>query len=121
EAVAMRESKIKATNAHREAEVVAQGNMKQEAEAQKETQVAVAQYKAQTDGEIAKAAQSGPLADAVARQQVTRELVKIEEVKAQAEIAVEEQVIKRETKTQEATTVVPAKAAADAMVKRAEG
>ncbi|GAB4319265.1 MAG: flotillin family protein [Candidatus Sumerlaeia bacterium] len=121
EALALRESKIKATNAHREAEVVAQENLKQEAEAQKNTQVAIAQFKASTEAEMAKAAQAGPLSDAIARQQVTRELVKIEEVKAQAEIGVQEQLIQREQKSQEAQTVVPAKAAADAMVKRAEG
>jgi flotillin len=121
EAVAQRESTIKSTDAHREAEVRKQGNLALEAEAQKEKNVKVATYTAETNAENARAEQAGPFASAKARQEVIREEVKVEEERTRAQIAVEEQEILKEAKAQEASVVVPARAKRDAAVAEGEG
>ena len=121
EAQAQSEAKKKATDAAREAEVVAQENDRLEAEAQKNTIVAKQQYQAQIDRETAIAQQSGPLSTAEQRQKVIIAEVKVEEERSRAQISVEEQNIVREQKSKEAEVVVPAKANADAAVKEAEG
>jgi len=120
-AQAQRESTIQSTDAHREGEVRNQSNIAQEKEAAKETNVKVAQYSAEVNAASAKASQAGPLAEATAKQDVVKQQVKVEEVKVQAEIAVEEQHILREQRNQEAVTVVPAKAKADAAIRESEG
>ena len=121
EAQALAESKKKATDAEREAEVVAQENERLEAEAQKNTEVAKQKYRAEIAHETAVTEQAGPLASAQQKQKVIVAEVKIEEERSRSQISVEEQNILREQKSQEAIIVVPAKAKADAQVKEAEG
>jgi flotillin len=82
EAQAQRESTIQATNAHREAEVIKQQNLAREAEAEKEKNVAIATYFAATSAEQSRAAQAGPRAEAVAKQEVVHEQVRVEEERA---------------------------------------
>jgi flotillin len=121
EAEAQAEAKKRSTDAERAAEVVAQENEKQKAEAQKNTSVAKQQYQAEIARETAVTDQAGPLATAGERQKVVVAEVKIEEERSRSQIAVEQQNILREQKSQEALIVVPAKAKADAEVKEAEG
>lgn len=121
EAEAQAEAKKRATDAERSAEVVAQENERQRAEAQKNTRVAVQKYEAEVARETAVTEQAGPLATANERQKVIISEVKIEEERSRAQIAVEQQNILREQKSQEAEVVVPAKAKADAQVREAEG
>ena len=121
EAEALAEAKKRATDAEREAEVVAQNNEKLKAEAQKNTQVAVQQYNAEVATETAITEQAGPLSTAQERQKVIVAEVKIDEERSRAQISVEEQNILREQKSQEAEIVVPAKANADAQIREAEG
>ncbi|MFH2034955.1 MAG: SPFH domain-containing protein [Candidatus Zixiibacteriota bacterium] len=121
EAQALSEAKKKATDAEREAEVVAQENDRIEAEAQKNTEVAKQKYWAEIAHEKAVTEQAGPLASAEQRQKVIIAEVKIDEERSRSQISVEEQNILREQKSQEAVIVVPAKAKADAQIKEAEG
>jgi len=121
EAQALAEAKKKATDAEREAEVVAQENERLEAEAQKNTLVAKQIYQAEIARESAVTEQAGPLSTAVQKQKVIVAEVKIDEERSRSQISVEEQNILRERKSQEAIIVVPAKAKADAQVKEAEG
>jgi flotillin len=121
EAQALAEAKKKATDAEREAEVVAQENMRLEAEAQKNTEVARQTYQAEIARETAVTQQAGPLSTAEQKQKVIVAEVKIEEERSRALISVEAQNILKEQKSQEAEIVVPAKAKADAQVREAEG
>jgi len=121
EAQALAEAKKLATDAEREAEVVAQENERLEAQAQKNTQVAVQQYQAEIARETAVTEQAGPLSTAEQRQKVIIAEVKVDEERSRAQINVEEQNILREQKSQEAMIVVPAKAKADSQVREAEG
>jgi len=121
EAEAQAEAKKKATDADRAAEVVAQNNEKLKAEAKKNADVAKQEYMAEVAVQTAITEQAGPLSTATQRQKVIVAEVKIEEEQSRAQIAVEEQNILREQKSQEAVVVVPAKAKADAQVREAEG
>ncbi|UCC44754.1 MAG: hypothetical protein JSU65_02160 [Candidatus Zixiibacteriota bacterium] len=121
EAEAQAEAKKRATDAERDAEVVAQNNEKLKAEAKKNADVAKAQYNAEVAKEQAITDQAGPLSTASERRKVVVAEVKIEEERSRSQIAVEEQNILREQKSQEAVVVVPAKAKADAQVREAEG
>ncbi len=121
EAQAQSEAKKKATDAEREAEVVAQENLRLMSQAQKNTEVARQKYQAEISTEKAVTEQAGPLSSAGERQKVVVAEVKIEEERSRAQIHVEEQNILREQKSQEAEVVVPAKAQADASIRSAEG
>ncbi len=121
QAEALSEAKKKSSDAERAAEVVAQQNEKLEAEAQKNTKVAKQTYQAEIARETAVTEQAGPLSTAGERQKVIVAEVKIDEERSRSQIAVEQQNILREQKSQEAMIVVPAKAKADAQVREAEG
>ena len=121
EAEALSDAKKKATDAERDAEVVAQNNEKLKAEAVKNAEVAKQSYNAEIAKQMAVTEQAGPLASANEKQKVIIAEVKIEEEQSRAQINVEEQNILRERKAQEAEIVVPAKAKADAQVKEADG
>ena len=121
EAEALAEAKKRATDAERAAEVVAKENERLEAEAAKNTEVAIQKYNTEVAHQTAIAEQAGPLSTAEQRQRVIVAEVKVEEEKARSEISVEEQNILKERKSQEATVVVPAKAQADAQAREAEG
>src|SRR5262245_4966711 len=78
--------------------------------AQRDVQLRQADVVAQTQAAEAKAAQSGPLAQAEAQQEVTRRQTELAQLEAD-----------RRQKELVASTVRPAEAEADAQVKRAEG
>ena len=120
EAEATRDAKIKSALAMQEGEKAkfdADANI---AAAQRDFQVKQAQYQAEIETQKAKAAQAGPLADAVAKQGVVAEQVHVERVRTQEEIAVQEQEVQRKQKELEATIIKAAEAERQAAILRAE-
>ncbi len=118
---ARRDARVKSSEADRVGATAAANNEALIAQAEKDRDIKRAQYLAEVEAEQAKARQSGPQADATARQQVTIQEVKVEEERARALIAVREQEIVVAERQQEATVVVPARKAADAKAAAAEG
>lgn len=120
ESEAMRDSKIKASLAMQEGEKVkleAEANI---AESTRAMEVKKAQYRAEIESERASSEQSGPLASARARQAVVAEEVRVERIRTQEQISVQEQEILRREKELEATVVKPASAQRTAQILQAE-
>ncbi len=120
EAEATRDSKIQASLAMQEGEKVKLDTEANISLAQRDLEVKKAQYQAEVEKERATAEQSGPLSSAKARQSVVAEEVRIERIRTQEQIAVQEQEILRREKELEATIVRPADAARTAAVLKAE-
>jgi len=121
EAEAKRDSKIKSSLAMQEGEKVKLESEALIAASTRETEVKRAQYMAEIQREKAKSEQAGPLADAKARQEVVAEEVRIERIRTQEQIAVQEQEVMRREKELEATVVKKAEADRRAAVLRAQG
>jgi flotillin len=120
QAEATRDSKIKSSLAMQEGEKVKLDTEANISLAQRDLEVKKAQYQAEVEKERATAEQSGPLSSAKARQAVIAEEVRIERVRTQEQISVQEQEILRKEKELEATVVKPADAARTAAVLKAE-
>ncbi|HKG46540.1 MAG TPA: SPFH domain-containing protein [Pyrinomonadaceae bacterium] len=120
-AEALRDSKIKAALAMQEGEKVRLASEADIAASTRETEVKRAQFQAEIKREQATAAQSGPLAEAQARQEVVAEEVRIEKIRTQEHIAVQEQEVLRREKELEATVVKKAEAERRARVLLAQG
>jgi flotillin len=120
EAEAMRDSKIQSSLAMQEGEKVKLDTDANISLAHRDLEVKKAQYQAEVEKERATAEQSGPLSSAKARQSVIAEEVRIEKIRTQEQIAVQEQEILRREKELEATVVKPADAARTAAVLKAE-
>lgn len=120
EAEATRDSKIQASLAMQEGEKVKLDTEANISLAQRDLEVKKAQYQAEVQKERSTAEQSGPLSSAKARQAVVAEEVRIERIRTQEQIAVQEQEILRREKELEATIVRPADAARTAAVLKAE-
>lgn len=120
EAEATRDSKIKASLAMQEGEKVKLDTEANISLAQRDLSVKQAQYQAEVEKERASAEQAGPLSSAKARQSVIAEEVRIERIRTQEQIAVQEQEILRREKELEATVVKPADAQRTAAVLKAE-
>jgi flotillin len=121
EAEAKRDSKIKSSLAMQEGEKVKLESEALIAASTRETEVKRAQYMAEIQREKATSEQAGPLADAKARQEVVAEEVRIERIRTQEQIAVQEQEVMRREKELEATVVKKAEAERRAAVLRAQG
>ena len=121
EAEAKRDSKIKASQALQEGEKVRLSTEALIAQSTRETEIQRAQVQAEIERERATALQAGPLADAQARQKVVAEEVRIEKIRTQEQIAVQEQEVLRKEKELEATIVKQAEAERRAAVLRAQG
>src|SRR5262245_22764099 len=80
-----------------------------------------AEFDAAVKGKQAEADQAGPLATAIARQRVTEQETRIEQVRKQQEVLVQEQEAARKEKELQATVVKPAEAERQAAILRAEG
>ncbi len=80
-----------------------------------------AEFDAAVKGKQAEAEQSGPLATAVARQRVTEQETKIDQVRKQQEVLVQEQEAARKERELQGTVVKPAEAERQAAILRAEG
>jgi len=120
EAEAHRDAKIKSSQALQEGE---QAKFKADAEisqASRDFMIRQAQYQAEIETEKARAQQAGPLSEATARQAVVGQEVKIERMRTQEMIGVQEQEVLRKQKELEATVIKPAEADRLAAVVRAE-
>ncbi len=120
EAEALRDSKIQASLAMQEGEKVKLDTEANISLAQRDLEVKKAQYQAEIEKERSTADQSGPLSSAKARQLVVAEEVRIEKIRTQEQISVQEQEILRREKELEATIVKPAESARTAAVLKAE-
>ena len=121
QAEANRDSKIKASLALQEGEKVRLETEAQIAQANRETEIQKAQVAAEIQKERAKANQAGPLAEAKAKQEVIAEEVRIERIRTQELIAVQEQEVLRKEKELEATVVKQAEAERRAAILKAQG
>lgn len=120
-AEAQRDSKIKAALAMQEGERVRLASDADIAASTRETEVKRAQFQAEVKREQATSEQAGPLADAKARQEVVAEEVRIERIRTQEQIGVQEQEVLRREKELEATVVKKAEAERRAAVLQAQG
>ena len=121
QAEANRDSKIKASLALQEGEKVRLETEALIAQSNRQTEIQKAQVAAEIQKERAKANQAGPLAEAKAQQEVVAEEVRIERIRTQEQIAVQEQEVLRKEKELEATVVKQAEADRRAAVLRAQG
>ena len=80
-----------------------------------------AEFNAAVESKSAESAQAGPLATAIAKQRVTEQEIRIEQVKKQQEVLVQEQEVSRRERELQATVVKPAEAERQAAILRAEG
>ncbi len=120
EAEATRDAKIKSSHALQEGERAKFSADAEIANAQREFSVKQAKYQVEIETEKAKAAQAGPLSEAISRQAVVAEEVRIERTRTQEMIAVQEQEVLRKQKELEATIIKPAEADRQAAIVRAE-
>ena len=120
-AEALRDSKIKAALAMQEGEKVRLASEADIAASTRETEVKRAQFQSEIKREQATAAQAGPLSEAKARQEVVAEEVRIDRIRTQEQIAVQEQEVLRREKELEATVVKKAEAERRAAVLLAQG
>jgi flotillin len=91
------------------------------AQALRDKETKQAEFDAAVQGKKAESEQSGPLATAIARQRVTEQETRIDQVRKQQEVLVQEQEAARREKELQATVVKPAEAERQAAVLRAEG
>ena len=120
EAEATRDSKIQSSLAMQEGEKVKLDTDANISLAHRDLEVKKAQYEAEVERERATAEQSGPLSGAKARQAVVAEEIRIDKIRTQEQIAVQEQEVKRRQQELEATVVKPADAERTATILRAE-
>jgi flotillin len=120
EAEANRDAKIKSAGALQEGERAKLNAEAEIAQAQRDYQIRQAQYQAEVETERARANQAGPLAQAQSRQSVVAEEVKVERMRTQELIGVQEQEVLRKQKELEATVLKPAEAERKATIIRAE-
>jgi flotillin len=121
EAQAQRDATIKSAMADQEgktkryeADVVIAQSLRDKESRQAEFDAAVKAKQAEAD-------QAGPLATAVARQKVTEQETKIDQVRKQQEVLVQTQEAARREQELQATVVKPAEAARQAAILQAEG
>lgn len=120
EAEATRDSKIQSSVAMQEGEKVKLDTDANISLAHRDLEVKKAQYQAEVERERASAEQSGPLSGAKARQAVVAEEIRIEKIRTEAHIAVQEQEVKRREKELEATVIKPADAERTATILKYE-
>lgn len=121
QAEADRDAMQQSETARREGEVVRAEQEKQIAEAEKNRDVAKQQYHGETLAATRKAEQQGPLSEAKARQEVVIQEQKVLEEQQRAREKVEAAKAKAEEQKFRAEVVVPADAAKQAAVLKAEG
>jgi flotillin len=121
EAEAHRDAKIKSSQALQEGEQAKFVADAEIAQASRDFEIRQAQYQAEIETQKARASQAGPLSEATARQAVVAEEVKVDRIRTQELIAVQEQEVQRRQRELEATVIKPAEAERLAAVVRAEG
>jgi flotillin len=121
EALAQRDAMIKSAMADQEGKTKRYEADVAIAQSLRDKQSKQAEFDAAVKGKQAESEQAGPLATAVARQKVTEEETRIDRVRTQQEVLVQEQEAARREKELQATVVKPAEAERQAAILRAEG
>ena len=132
EAEAKRNSKIKASIALQEGEKVRLATEAQIARSNRETEIQKAQVSAEIEKERAQARQAGPLAEALAKQEVVAEEIRIEKIRMQEQLAVKEKevmgkqnelqtMIVKRAEAERQSSILKAKGEREAQVLAAEG
>ncbi len=121
EAQATRDAMIQSANADREGKTKRYEADVAIASSMRDKETKQAEFDAMVQAKQAESQQAGPLATAIARQQVTEQEVRIEQVRKQQEVAVQEQEAARREQELLATVVKPAEAERQATILRAEG
>ena len=121
EALAQRDATIKSALADQEGRTKRYEADIAIAQSLRDKEARQAEFDAAVKAKQAEAEQSGPLATAVARQRVTEQETKIDQVRKQQEVLVQEQEAARKERELLATVVKPAEAERQASILRAEG
>ncbi len=121
EALAHRDATIKSAQADQEGQTKRYEADVTIAQSLRDKEMRQAEFDASVQAKEAEAQQAGPLATAMARQKVTEQEIKIEQVRKQQEILVQEQEAIRREKELLATVIRPTEAERQATVVRAEG
>jgi len=91
------------------------------AESMRDKNAKQAEFDAAVQAKQAESQQAGPLATAIAKQKVTEQETRVDAVRKQQEVLVQEQEAARKEKELQATVVKPAEAARQAAILRADG
>lgn len=91
------------------------------AQAQRDKETRQAEFNAMIKAKTAESEQAGPLATAIAKQRVIEQETRIDAVRKQQEVLVQEQEVARKERELKATVVNPAEAQRQAVVLKAEG
>jgi flotillin len=121
EAQAQRDATIKSASADQEGKTKRYEADVAIAQALRDKESRQAEFDAAVKAKQAEADQAGPLATAVARQKVTEQETKIDQVRKQQEVLVQTQEAARREQELQATVVKPAEAERQAAILKAEG
>ena len=121
EAHAQRDATIKSAMADQEGKTKRYEADVAIAESLRDKESRQAEFDAAVKAKQAEADQSGPLATAIARQKVTEQETRIDQVRKQQEVLVQAQEAARREQELQATVVKPAEAARQAAILKAEG
>jgi len=121
EALAQRDAMIQSANADQEGKTKRYEADVTIAQSLRDKETRQAEFTAAVQGKQAEAQQAGPLATAIAKQKVTEQETRIDQVRKAQEVLVQEQEALRKEKELQATVVKPAEAERQAAILRAEG
>jgi flotillin len=121
EAQAQRDAMIKSATADQEGKTKRYEADVTIAQSLRDKETKQAEFDAAVKSKKAESEQAGPLATAIARQKVTEQETRIDQVRKQQEVLVQEQEAARKEKELQATVVKPAEAERQAAILRAEG
>jgi len=121
EALAQRDAMIKSAMADQEGKTKRYEADVTIAQSLRDKETRQAEFDAMVKAKQAESEQAGPLATAIARQKVTEQETRIDQVRKQQEVLVQEQEAARKEKELQATVVKPAEAERQAAILRAEG
>ena len=121
EAQAQRDAMIKSATADQEGKTKRYEADVTIAQSLRDKETKQAEFDAAVKSKKAESEQAGPLATAIARQKVTEQETRIDQVRKQQEVLVQEQEAARKEKELLATVVKPAEAERQAAILRAEG
>ena len=121
EALATRDAMIRSAQADQEGKTKRYEADVAIAQALRDKESKQAEFDAAVQGKQKEAEQSGPLATAIARQRVTEQETRVDQIRKQQEVLVQEQEALRKAQELQATVVKPAEAERQASILRAEG
>ena len=121
EALAQRDAMIQSANADQEGKTKRYEADVTIAQSLRDKETRQAEFSAAVQSKQAEAGQAGPLATAIAKQKVTEQETRIDQVRKAQEVLVQEQEALRKEKELQATVVKPAEAGRQAAILKAEG